>query len=122
MADLPGCDQEIFKNGQPLLIADTGLQGGNVAMEEWVKALAEASGQQADWHYSGGRAQVLFLGERDKLLTALETVEQPETIRIMQLYGEGAGGLHRRGVTPTPDGAIAGFEMNGETVYMVEPK
>jgi len=57
----PDCDPEIFKHGQPVLA----MVGSSNAIERWVKAVAEKANARVDWHYSGGIAQVLHLGNKE---------------------------------------------------------
>lgn len=59
MSDLPPCAPDIFKNGHSICTID----GCSHRVEEWVKAVAKESGQRVDWHYSGGIANVLYLGD-----------------------------------------------------------
>jgi hypothetical protein len=103
------CDGEVFENGVPLLLADTGPVGGSALFEKWVQDLANESGQRVDWHYSGGVAQVLVLGDYVKALAEAMVAEAglPAGIRIMRWCGPAERGLYRAGVTPAPDDAIA---------------
>lgn len=58
------CATDIYRNGQHVGMLASGMEGpGACAIEEWVNRLAEASGQRVDWHYSGGRANVLCVGD-----------------------------------------------------------
>lgn len=118
------CDREIFKNGQPLLLADTGMPGGAQKFEQWVQSVANASGQRVDWHYSGGIAQVLFIGDRDAIVTAVKEIELPDGCCIMRWEFEDSPGLYRKGVTPVSKSTIAGFmdPLTGEQTFIVEEK
>ena len=40
-------------------------------MEEWVKKVAKLSGQPVDWHFVGGRARILALGDLGKVREAI---------------------------------------------------
>ena len=42
------------------------------AMEGWVKKVAERSGQRVDWHFAGGRARILALGDIAKVKQAIQ--------------------------------------------------
>jgi hypothetical protein len=111
------CDPEVFHHGAPLLLADTD-ECRATGFELWVQAVAKASGQPVDWHYSGGVAQVLVLGDMAKARTAARAIDCPA--RIMR-WCEGEGGLYRQGVTETPPGAIGGFMgPGGEQVWLVK--
>ena len=62
-ADAPAperCNSEIFENGTCI-----GIVAGASALviEAWVQLVAARSGQRIDWHYVGGRARVLALGD-----------------------------------------------------------
>jgi hypothetical protein len=65
------CDQDVFKSGKGICVLDACM----VRAEEWVQAVAKESGQKVDWHYSGGRANVLFIGDYDKVLAAVEKLK-----------------------------------------------
>jgi hypothetical protein len=111
------CDAEVFQKGQPLLMATTGEVGGNKLFESWVQKVAKASGQRVDWHYSGGIAQVLVLGDWQKARDAAVDLESelPEDQQIMRWFDSGDSGLYRNGVTDVPDDTLAVFtDPSGE--------
>ncbi len=62
------CNKEIFNEGE--FICMTNSIPSN-AMEGWVKKIAEVSGQPVDWHFAGGRARVLALGDIGKVKEAV---------------------------------------------------
>lgn len=64
----PPCNDRVFKEGHSAVILD----GCSHRVEEWVHAVAKESGQAVDWHYSGGRANVLYLGDFTKVQAAIE--------------------------------------------------
>jgi hypothetical protein len=66
--DPPPCDREVFENGEMLFITYTIPSN---AMEGWVKKVAQRSGQRVDWHFAGGRARVLALGDLDAVKKAI---------------------------------------------------
>lgn len=68
---MKSCDGDIFKNGTPICICDA----RSVAMEAWVQSVAKQANAKLDWHYSGGRAQVLHLGDEDSELRARQAIE-----------------------------------------------
>ena len=72
------CDSEVFKNGESVFVTDTIPSN---AMEGWVKKVAELSGQRVDWHFFGGRANVLALGDIDKVKAAIQKL-MPEHDRL----------------------------------------
>lgn len=57
----PPCDSEIFQYGETIAI----LSGSSNAIERWVKKVAAEANARIDWHYTGGRANVLHLGDED---------------------------------------------------------
>jgi hypothetical protein len=120
MSNAPPCNKDVFRNGQPLFLADTGATGGADIFEKWIVKVRKKSGQPIDWHYSGGVAQVLYLGDRAKLMEAINTSPLPSQVHIMRWCEEGAAGLYRAGVTPTPPGAVAAFYDNGESSFLVD--
>lgn len=76
----PPCESDIFKNGECVFVTDTIPSN---AMEGWVKHVAEISGQRVDWHFVGGRARVLALGDIEKVKLAIEAL-MPEHDRLYQ--------------------------------------
>lgn len=59
-SNLPPCDPDVFARGVPILVSNT-IRA--VDFEPWVRKVAGLSGQRVDWHYAGGRAIVLCLGD-----------------------------------------------------------
>lgn len=74
----PPCDPEIFSKGKTVFIGDT---IGSCAIERWVKKIAATSGQPVDWHWVGGRANVLALGDIAKVQEAIAE-HKPEYDRL----------------------------------------
>jgi hypothetical protein len=117
------CDAEVFAKGEPLLAMD----GWAEDVEPWVQKVAKRSGQRVDWHYSGGVAQVLVLGDRAKAMRAVDELESDLALvntrderqpHIMRRYTSSSAGLYRAGVTPAPEGAIGAVTTSGETVWI----
>ncbi len=109
----PPCDQEIFRKGQ----AVAAINGSSNAVERWVKAVAKKARARVDWHYSGGIAQVLHLGDREsraRVYAAMRELEPKLKGTLLQVYLPSEKGLHRADVTQTPPDAIASF-MDPET-------
>jgi len=75
------CDPEIFKSG--VLVFKTNTIPSN-AMEGWVKKIAELSGQRVDWHFAGGIAVVLALGDITKVKNAIQEL-MPEHDRLYKI-------------------------------------
>jgi hypothetical protein len=116
----PACDPEIFQNGEPVVL----LTGSSNAIETWVRAVAAAAEARVDWHYSGGVAQVLHLGDPasrarvEAAITQLENLLEGDNY-IMRRLPPGAAGLYRQGVTSAPEGAIAAFYEGGDYSIIV---
>lgn len=68
------CAPDIFQNGHNVFMTHTIPSN---AMERWVQKVAKLSGQPVDWHFCGGRAVVLALGDLDKVQEAI-TALKPE--------------------------------------------
>lgn len=64
----PPCSKDVYANGTPVWKTDT-IRSFN--LEPWVQKIAKLSGQSVDWHFAGGRAIVLALGDIDKVRAAL---------------------------------------------------
>lgn len=72
------CDPEIFAHGKVVFTTSTIPSN---AMEGWVRQVAEKSGQRVDWHFSGGWAKVLALGDIEKVEGAIAAL-MPEHDRL----------------------------------------
>lgn len=106
------CNDDVFRNGQPVVLVDARSN----AMERWVQAVAAAADAQLDWHYSGGVAQVLHLGDdesRARVEAAITELECDLDGSIMRRLPADAEGLYRNGVTDAPEGAVASFYAGG---------
>lgn len=107
MAYMGQCDQEVFKNGKPIVALDAGAE----LAEEWVKQVAKRSNTRLDWHYSGGIASVLHLGDdesRDRANKAID--ELSSHVRILRRFNRDDPGLYRAGVSEDlPPGTLAVF-------------
>ncbi len=103
------CNLEIFKKGSPIAALDTATAE---ICEEWVKSVARNANARVDWHYSGGIAQVLYLGNhavRERVDKAIDELANSLDGRILHRYNIGDSGLYRDGVTQLPKNAIAVF-------------
>jgi hypothetical protein len=83
------CADDIFRNGTPILMVSTGATGGNHPFEEWVQAVAAASGQRVDWHYNGGRAVVKVLGDVSAACNAAAKIPLPDWPSMSEIYWVG---------------------------------
>lgn len=62
------CSNDVFKNGQSVAVLDACRHRA----ERFAQAVAKESGQSVDWHYSGGRANVLYIGDHAKVAAAVK--------------------------------------------------
>lgn len=99
------CDDEVFKKGQSL----AALDARSTDAEAWVREVAAKSGQRVDWHYSGGIAHVLVLGDHAKALEAAKAMPPTDAVRVMRWYSTGDAGCYRSGVSPAPPKAVKGI-------------
>ena len=106
------CNPEIFKKGRGVCVID----GSSNAVERWVQSVAKKANAQVDWHYSGGRANVLHLGDdasRQRVLNAINELEGKLKGRILSVDGPA---LYRNGVEdPDATGAVV-REVDGQLV------
>ncbi|PIT87991.1 MAG: hypothetical protein COU29_04250 [Candidatus Magasanikbacteria bacterium CG10_big_fil_rev_8_21_14_0_10_36_32] len=98
----PPCDPEIFKNGTGLCVVD----GSSNAVECWVQSVAKKANTKVDWHYSGGRANVLHLGDADSYQRALNAVHELTGELKGHILSVGGPAIYRAGDT-LPEGTIA---------------
>jgi len=94
---------EIFEKGQSL----AALDARSAAAQAWVEGVAEKSGQRVDWHYSGGIAHVLVLGDHAKALTTAQGMVPDPDVRVLRWFSAEDAGCYRAGVTPLPEEVIA---------------
>ena len=66
------CNKKIFKHGTTVAMLD----GSSNAVERWVKSVAAKAQAQVDWHYAGGRAMVLHLGDVESLYRTLDAIKE----------------------------------------------
>lgn len=85
------CDSNIFRHGTPLCAVDTGPVGGADRFETYIEGIREATGSQVDWHYSGGRAQVLVLGDPEPVRKAIALTPLPEDQTFLKWFNPGEG-------------------------------
>ena len=98
----PLCDPKIFTEGKGLCV----VYGRSNAVERWVQSVAKKAEAQVDWHYSGGRANVLHLGDDASYQRALNAVHELQSELDGGVMSVGGPALYRRG-DPVPEGTIA---------------
>jgi hypothetical protein len=62
------CNQKVYENGTTVFLTNSIDSDG---MGKWVQKIAEESGQSVDWHYSCGWAEILALGDLNKVRKAI---------------------------------------------------
>lgn len=113
------CDTEIFKNGQSICT----FSASTAITEPWVQKVATTSGQRVDWHFSGGRVNVLYLGDRAKVAAAVLALkdellasppdERYSGVEAFAIFDAGASGPYRAG-TDQPQATVR--EIDGQLV------
>jgi len=99
------CNQEIFQSGKSV----AALDARSADAEAWVQAVAQSANARLDWHYSGGMANVLHLGDAESRERVIQTIEEMRANlngTILRLYTENDQGLYRAGVSELPEDAI----------------
>lgn len=100
----PPCDSEIFRAG--ILVAII-TESNPKAIEEWILEIRRCTHVRVDWHQSGGRAQVLMIGDATahaRVQSAMANIGG--MVGTVHLVAYGAPGLYRAG-QPAPSGATA---------------
>ena len=99
----PPCNPKIFKHGTGVCVVD----GSSNAVERWVKAVAKKANAQVDWHYSGGRANVLHLGDDESRQRVLNAIHELAGKFKGDMLNIGGPTLYRNGVEdPNATGAV----------------
>ena len=95
MNNIPNCDPDVFANGEGVCVVD----GAPDAVEAWVKAVAKTAEARMDWHYSGGRANVLHLGDEGSRLRVLGAIAELAEQLDGTLLSVGGPALYREAQT-----------------------
>lgn len=93
------CDKEVFDSGRSVCSVD----GWANDVEPWVQKVAARSGQRVDWHYSNGRANVLYIGDYQAVRRAVEALTSELIGRVIRIFPPDAPGLHRPRSAPLQD-------------------
>jgi hypothetical protein len=100
---LPPCKDEIFRQGKGVCVID----GDPEPIERWVRAVANKAKAKVDWHYSGGRANVLHLGDQESRQRVLNTISELKPELEGRLLSIDGPALYRDGVEdPKAVGAV----------------
>ena len=100
------CNEEIFQKGKTV----AALDARSVDAEAWVQEVAKKADAKLDWHYSGGVANVLHLGDaesRERVLSTIEELRSSLKGTILRTYKDNEKGLYRAEVSELPKDAIA---------------
>jgi len=103
----PKCKKHIFLKGKSFLIAST-FECGSEKFEEWVQKVDAAlpGHTEVDWHYSGGRANMLYVGNRDAVAKAVQELISECPADIMGYASDTGLEPFRAGVSPAPENAM----------------
>lgn len=108
----PDCKSGIFKRGKGVCVVD----GNPDDVERWVKTVAKKANAKVDWHYSGGRANVLHLGDDESRQRVLNAISKLEGTLKGTILNVGGPALYRNGVKdPTATGVVV-REVDGQLV------
>lgn len=101
------CNSDIFKNGKSVaqIVQSNGMRSWHI--EDFIKSVAAATNTQTDWHYSGGIAQVLTLGDAAIVVAKIKELWPA----IQKIYPDaqcvtGLPARYRAGVDEIPDDVI----------------
>lgn len=117
MSELP-CDREVFEKGEGVCVVVGNYMRSSpaVQIEAWVKEIARRASARVDWHYSGGRASVLHLGDeasRARVLAAIDETRANFEAEGGMVLSVGRPALYRAGVDHLhPD--IIGVDTSGQ--------
>lgn len=118
------CDANIFKNGHSIATLDACRH----RVETFVQAVAKESEQPVDWHYSGGIANVLYLGDFAKVKAAFDKLAPMLSEPMKRKEGECgrcSGNTHCEGRVFRTYEAVshgpyrAGDELSPDTIAVV---
>jgi len=76
---LKDCNSKVYKKGVHIFTTHS-ISAEKI--DEWVKKIAQKSGQKVDWHYFGGRAIIKALGNIDKVRATIKEL-LPEHDQLM---------------------------------------
>lgn len=96
------CDPAIFENGEGVCVLDARAN----AAETWVKAVGKKANAKVDWHYSGGLANVLHLGDKESRQRVFNAIHEMEGELKGRILSIGGPALYRDG-DAVPEGTIA---------------
>lgn len=77
------CDPKVYKKGKNICVYHS---IGKDVIEALVRRIGELSGQKVDWHYFGGRAVVLALGDVERARQAAEEVRPEFERQLREAY------------------------------------
>lgn len=80
------CDREIWDHGHEAVMFYLNLNVPAAHAEQWVKRVAEVSGQRCDWSFFGGIAVMQYIGDHAKVMAAVDALEGELDGRIMKRW------------------------------------
>ena len=87
------CNKEIFAKGQPIAVVWSKTEEDT---EKWVKVIRKKAKARVDWHVSGGRDQILHLGDaksRKRVEAAIDELASTFKGTILKRFKIGERGL-----------------------------
>ncbi len=102
----PPCDSEVFHWGETIAIG----HAASNEMERWVRAVAEKADARLDWHFTGGTANILFLGDPEARARTTEVLTEMASDlngKLARIIPAGGPQLYRAGVSAVPEGTRA---------------
>lgn len=93
------CDKKIFKKG----VTVAAVYGASEDIEAWVAELRLKTGLPTDWHYAGGRGQVLMLLKKEKDLVKVREA-MPQMPRDERTNSDKIDAMMSRGQSASYDG------------------
>ena len=111
----PPCNHDIFTKGSGVCVVD----GESDAIERWVKSVAAKANAQVDWHFSGGLANVLHLGDKKSHERVLKAIVESKEELKGHLMSVGEPALYRNFPESSDDEESQGAvirEINGQLV------
>lgn len=106
------CNPDIFSKGSGVCV----VTGRSNAIECWVQSVAQKASALVDWHFSGGRANVLHLGDdesRQRVLNAIDELKSELDGSILSVDGPA---LYRNGVEDSEVVCAVVREVDGQLV------
>ena len=89
---LAPCKENIYRDGKTVFVIP---ELDKYEIEKWCRHISNESGQPVDWHYYGGRANILALGDLEKVECAIKK-SLPELNKARKMYSLYLQWLHQQ--------------------------